>query len=205
MKIDAVPGITTHYRVTPTEARCARRSSAPSSAASGTPTCARPRTSCPGEDFAAWVRRASRAGAGGRAGRRPGRPSRPPAGPPTPGQADLHERRHQTNATACGGCHTLADAGTNGQAGPNLDKVLKGKDAAFIEQSIVDPERRDRARLQQGHHAPELQGHAVGGAGQGARRLPREGDEVMAARMRAPGWYRAALWTGHRRSRSPTG
>jgi cytochrome c oxidase subunit 2 len=45
----------------------------------------------------------------------------------------------KTNATACGGCHTLAEAGTNGQVGPNLDKALKGKDAAFIQQSIEDP------------------------------------------------------------------
>jgi cytochrome c oxidase subunit II len=40
---------------------------------------------------------------------------------------------------ACGTCHTLADAGTNGTTGPDLDKVLKGKDAAFIKQSIQDP------------------------------------------------------------------
>jgi cytochrome c oxidase subunit 2 len=40
---------------------------------------------------------------------------------------------------ACGSCHTLADAGTKGTAGPELDKVLKGKDAAFIQKSIEDP------------------------------------------------------------------
>jgi cytochrome c oxidase subunit 2 len=45
-----------------------------------------------------------------------------------------------TGASGCGGCHTLADAGTNGQIGPNLDTVLKGKDAAFITQSIVSPD-----------------------------------------------------------------
>ena len=39
----------------------------------------------------------------------------------------------------CGGCHELADAGTTGGTGPNLDEGLKGKDPAFIEQSIVDP------------------------------------------------------------------
>ena len=39
----------------------------------------------------------------------------------------------------CGGCHTLADAGTTGQIGPNLDEGLAGKDEAFIRQSIVDP------------------------------------------------------------------
>jgi cytochrome c oxidase subunit 2 len=42
-------------------------------------------------------------------------------------------------APACGACHTLSDAGTNGTIGPNLGQVLKGKDAAFIQQSIEDP------------------------------------------------------------------
>jgi cytochrome c oxidase subunit II len=40
---------------------------------------------------------------------------------------------------ACGSCHTLSEAGTHGTTGPDLDQVLKGKDAAFIKQSIVDP------------------------------------------------------------------
>jgi cytochrome c oxidase subunit 2 len=40
---------------------------------------------------------------------------------------------------ACGSCHTLADAGTNGTTGPDLDQVLKGKSAAFIKQSIEQP------------------------------------------------------------------
>jgi cytochrome c oxidase subunit II len=44
-----------------------------------------------------------------------------------------------TGLGGCNGCHTLADAGANGTVGPDLDKVLKGKDAAFINQSIVDP------------------------------------------------------------------
>ena len=49
-------------------------------------------------------------------------------------QDDLHVgRRH------CEACHTLADAGTTGTIGPDLDKVLKGKDEAFIKQSIEDP------------------------------------------------------------------
>jgi mono/diheme cytochrome c family protein len=39
----------------------------------------------------------------------------------------------------CGSCHTFAPAGANGRVGPNLDEVLAGKDAAFIEESIVDP------------------------------------------------------------------
>ena len=39
----------------------------------------------------------------------------------------------------CGGCHTLQAAGASGQIGPDLDKVLKGKDAEFIKTSISDP------------------------------------------------------------------
>ena len=39
----------------------------------------------------------------------------------------------------CGGCHTFKAAGTNGSVGPDLDEALKGKDAAFIEESIKDP------------------------------------------------------------------
>jgi mono/diheme cytochrome c family protein len=39
----------------------------------------------------------------------------------------------------CGGCHTLAAAGSTGTTGPDLDGALKGKDEAFIEESIVDP------------------------------------------------------------------
>jgi cytochrome c oxidase subunit II len=39
----------------------------------------------------------------------------------------------------CGTCHTFKAAGTTGTIGPDLDKVLKGKDAAFVKSSIVDP------------------------------------------------------------------
>jgi cytochrome c oxidase subunit 2 len=39
----------------------------------------------------------------------------------------------------CGSCHTLADAGTKGEVGPDLDKALPGKSADFIRESIVNP------------------------------------------------------------------
>lgn len=42
-------------------------------------------------------------------------------------------------ANGCTACHTLAAAGATGSVGPDLDKVLPGKSAAFIHQSIVDP------------------------------------------------------------------
>jgi mono/diheme cytochrome c family protein len=42
-------------------------------------------------------------------------------------------------ATNCGGCHTLAQAGTTGTTGPDLDDALKGMSAGQISQSISDP------------------------------------------------------------------
>ena len=42
-------------------------------------------------------------------------------------------------ATNCGGCHTLAQAGTTGTTGPNLDDALKGQGAQMISQDITDP------------------------------------------------------------------
>jgi len=39
----------------------------------------------------------------------------------------------------CGSCHTLADAGTTMELGPNLDNVLPGLSADEIRESIVDP------------------------------------------------------------------
>lgn len=42
-------------------------------------------------------------------------------------------------ATNCGGCHVLAQAGTTGTTGPNLDQVLKGMSPADISESISNP------------------------------------------------------------------
>ena len=42
-------------------------------------------------------------------------------------------------AQGCVACHTFTPAGAKGTVGPNLDEVLKGKDAAFVHESIVDP------------------------------------------------------------------
>ncbi|HEX6687774.1 MAG TPA: c-type cytochrome [Solirubrobacterales bacterium] len=39
----------------------------------------------------------------------------------------------------CGGCHTLAAAGSGGVTGPNLDEALPGQSAKMVEESIVDP------------------------------------------------------------------
>jgi mono/diheme cytochrome c family protein len=39
----------------------------------------------------------------------------------------------------CGGCHTLAAAGSGGVTGPNLDEALPGQSAAEIKEDIVEP------------------------------------------------------------------
>jgi cytochrome c oxidase subunit II len=43
-------------------------------------------------------------------------------------------------AAGCGACHTLADAGTQATVGPNLDDTLEGKDEAYIREGIIDPD-----------------------------------------------------------------
>lgn len=49
-------------------------------------------------------------------------------------------RKIFTGEGGCGACHTLADAGTSGTVGPDLDKVkIASKGARFITQSIEDP------------------------------------------------------------------
>jgi mono/diheme cytochrome c family protein len=53
-----------------------------------------------------------------------------------------------TGNGGCGGCHALQEAGTNGTTGPDLDEALKGKDAAFIEESIVNPNSEIAAGFQ---------------------------------------------------------
>jgi mono/diheme cytochrome c family protein len=41
---------------------------------------------------------------------------------------------------SCGSCHTLEAAGSTQTLGPNLDEGLADKDAAFIRESIVNPD-----------------------------------------------------------------
>ena len=45
------------------------------------------------------------------------------------------------SSAGCTGCHTLADAGSTATTGPDLDAALKGKDEAFIHESIIDPNK----------------------------------------------------------------
>jgi cytochrome c oxidase subunit II len=135
MKLDAVPGITGHYRITPKNPQaigthdivCAELCGLGHAYMRSTVhVLSRPA-------FAAWVKKmtapAKPAGGGGA------------AGGAVDAKALFTQGNAATGATACGSCHTLADAGTTGTTGPNLDKVLKGQNAAFIKQSILDPNK----------------------------------------------------------------
>src|SRR4051812_11309426 len=134
MKIDAVPGITTSYRVTPKASAigphqivCAELCGLGHAFMRQTAhVMTKPQ-------FAAWVRRAS-APQGGGGGGGGGQAAAPDA------KALFTNGKDSTGAAPCGACHTLSEASTNGTTGPDLDQVLKGKDAAFIKQSIVQPD-----------------------------------------------------------------
>jgi mono/diheme cytochrome c family protein len=70
----------------------------------------------------------------------------PPTGPPPPPTTGGGESSGSPEAgravflaQGCGNCHTFPPAGTSGTVGPNLGEALAGKDAAFIRESIVDP------------------------------------------------------------------
>jgi cytochrome c oxidase subunit 2 len=126
-KIDAVPGINTHYRVTPKrlgnyEIVCAELCGL------GHATMRQTAHVVSEQAFSAWLTKKSKpapaAGAGGGGGG---------------ATATAAEGKQLFAANGCNGCHTLKEAGASGTVGPNLDQALKGKDAAFIKTSIVDP------------------------------------------------------------------
>jgi mono/diheme cytochrome c family protein len=58
-----------------------------------------------------------------------------------PGNAKAGKEVFTTAAQpTCGSCHTYEAAGTTATVGPNLDETLADKDAAFILESIVNPD-----------------------------------------------------------------
>jgi mono/diheme cytochrome c family protein len=66
------------------------------------------------------------------------------SGDPTAGKATFTE----TASPPCSSCHTYGPAGSTAKVGPNLDTVLKGKDAQFIVESITDPSAEVTAGFQ---------------------------------------------------------
>jgi cytochrome c oxidase subunit II len=133
LKIDAVPGITTHYRITPKNPQALGDHDIVCAELCGLGHAYMRQTAhvLSKGAFGRWVQRMTTRQTGGGGG---GTAGAAPDGKQlfTAGDAD-------TGATACGSCHTLADAGTSATTGPDLDKGLKGKDPAFIKQSILQP------------------------------------------------------------------
>jgi len=56
-------------------------------------------------------------------------------------QASAEQGAQVFEANGCGGCHTLAAAGSGGTTGPNLDGALKSESTDFIKTSIINPNK----------------------------------------------------------------
>ncbi len=148
MKVDAVPGIATRYRVTPTRLGTFTVVCAELCGLGHSVMRSRVRVVSP-EDFDAWIAKQKDA-AGGTSAAAGGSGSGGAAGaaPQVDGKQIFAEGNG--TATSCGACHTLADAGTSSATGPDLDKTLKGKDANFIRESIIEPDAEVADGFQEG-------------------------------------------------------
>jgi cytochrome c oxidase subunit II len=140
MKIDAVPGIDTHLRVTTTD----RMGEFPVVCAElcglGHSTMRQSAHVMARDDFEAKLAELTReAGDGG--GDEGG------GGGETDGKALFNE---SAEPTACKSCHTLADAGATGTTGPNLDEVVPDMNEAEIREAITDPDAEVEEGFQPG-------------------------------------------------------
>jgi cytochrome c oxidase subunit 2 len=157
MKVDAVPGVTTHYRITPIRLGdypvvCAELCGL------GHAFMRQTAHVLPKARFDAWVRKMTTKPAPGGGGQAGG------GGQSAAVDAKaIFTQGNQAGATACGGCHKLADAGTQGGVGPDLNSVLKGKDAAFVKESILKP-NAEIAKGYSGNIMPPNYGQLLSGA-----------------------------------------
>jgi cytochrome c oxidase subunit 2 len=127
LKIDAVPGIDTHYRITPT-----RRGEYPVVCAElcglGHSTMRQTAHVVTRDEFDLRLAELREQAAGGGGG---GEQEE---------STDGEELFTTAAEPACGSCHTLAEAGTNGTTGPNLDDALPDLSDEQIRQAIEDPD-----------------------------------------------------------------
>jgi mono/diheme cytochrome c family protein len=65
----------------------------------------------------------------------------PPPPPPAAQEGKAPNGKIVFSAQGCASCHTFKPANATGTVGPDLDTALKGKDAAFVHESIVDPNK----------------------------------------------------------------
>jgi cytochrome c oxidase subunit II len=132
MKIDAVPGIDTHLRVTPNRLGeypvvCAELCGLGHSTMRQTAHVLNQNE---------WEKKMDELAAGPQGGG---------GGGGGGGQAETDGKTLFTDAaqpSACASCHTLADAGSTGTTGPNLDEVVPDLSDAEIKQSIEDPDAK---------------------------------------------------------------
>jgi cytochrome c oxidase subunit II len=135
-KIDAVPGLTTDFKITPNrlgnyEIVCAELCGL------GHSTMRQTARVLPEEEFQNWLveQRENGTVAGG-------------SGPAAEGGATGTETTEEIDGQAlftevepsCGNCHTLADADTASTIGPDLDRTLRDRDEAYIREAILDPQ-----------------------------------------------------------------
>jgi cytochrome c oxidase subunit 2 len=126
IKRDAVPGIDTKYRVKPTKIGtysivCAELCGLGHATMRGSAHVVSV------DAYNAWLKKLTSgkpAGGGGGGGG---------------GAAQAANGKATFTSAGCAACHTLAAANATGTTGPDLGKVLVGKDPAFIKQSIVSP------------------------------------------------------------------
>lgn len=144
MKVDAVPGVTTGYRVTPTKLGtfsvvCAELCGL------GHAFMRQAAHVMPAAKFDKWLQDESAESNAPAAGSDPaaGGDGGAAGGSGAAASADgktLFTAGNDNGALSCGSCHQLAKAGTQAGIGPTLDDVLPGQTAAQIKTSIVDPE-----------------------------------------------------------------
>ena len=130
MKQDAVPGVETKTVITPTKVGqydviCTELCGL---GHAGMRSRARVLSAA---DYEAWLAGQDEEAAGGGGGGGSGGEG---------GAADGKAIFTSAEPSACSTCHTLAEAGSTAEIGPNLDNVLKGKDEGFIREAIVDPD-----------------------------------------------------------------
>jgi cytochrome c oxidase subunit 2 len=147
MKIDAVPGITTSYRVTPN--RTGSYSIVCAELCGVGHALMRQKVSVVSDArFAAWLKRKQAGGAAAGGGAAQGGGEGGENQQAALGKTIFAEGNGE--ATACGACHALSDAGTNGAAGPNLDEAIQGWSTAQITEAIVDPNKKIAEGFAQG-------------------------------------------------------
>lgn len=147
MKIDAVPGETTHIRVTTTD----RMGTYPVVCAElcglGHAVMRQNARVVSSGDFDAWLAEQA-------AGDAPGG-SEDPEEPGTGGGGAPDGAQLFTGTQpSCGSCHTLADAGTQSTIGPDLEESLQGRDEEYIRRGIVEPNADVAPGFQEGIMPP---------------------------------------------------